>query len=366
MKTISWVTPSYFLDTDLYVMRYLPKYFRIKWYLIKNDGQKFDNEEIIEKISQHENIDIIRVNLVGKFYSLSYFRQLKELQKKIGQSTDFVYQPSGFIFTLPLIMWYGKKDKWIIPIHNVKTPKGARLYWLSKLYNDITISYFKHFATFSSSQYKLLNKVKNGNCDILPASFMLKDYGAAANKRSNELITFMNFGNIIEYKRIDVLIEAAQQAYEHTHIKFRVLLAGACKKWNHYAALIRYPELFDLRIARVEDCEIPNIFEESDYFVAPYQDIAQSGSVVVAINYNKPIIASKIEAFEDFVEDGVDGFLIKPASIEDLRDKIIYIINNHYKIYTKLQQNQKKMVVEKFQDEVILKKYVDYLNSIVE
>lgn len=365
MKTIAWVTPSYFLDTDLYVMRYLPKYFKIKWYLTKDTRQKFDNEKFIEEISQHENITIFKVDFSGIFYSLSHFCQLKRFIKKIGQNVDLVYQPSGFIYALPLMMWYGKKDKWIVPIHNVNTPKGARLYWLSKLYNDITISYFRHFATFSSSQYRMLNKVKKGNCDILPASFMLKDYGEATRKRSNQLITFMNFGNIIEYKRIDVLIEAAQQAYEQTHVKFRVLLAGACRKWNFYASLIRYPELFDLRIARVDDDEIPNIFEESDYFVAPYQDIAQSGSTVVAINYNKPIIASKIEAFEDFVEDGVDGFLIRPASTEDLRDKIIYIINNHYNIYNSLQQNQRKMIVEKFKDEVIVKKYVDYLNSIV-
>lgn len=364
MNTIAWVTPSYFLDTDLYIMRYLPDYFKIRWYLTKFEGQKFDNESIIEEISRNNNIEVIKYNFSGNFYGLKHFQQLKDFQKAIRENADLVYQPSGFIYTLPLMMWFGNRDKWVVPIHNVKTPKGARLYWLSKLYNDITISYYKHFATFSNSQYTLLREKKMGKCDVLPASFMLKDYGQATKERSNKMITFMNFGNIIEYKRIDVLIEAAQLAYEKTNIKFRVIIAGGCKKWERYESLIKYPDLFDLRISRVEDSEIPNLFEECDYFVAPYQDIAQSGSVIVAINYNKPIIASRIEAFEDFVDNGVNGFLIQPASVNDLKEKIVYILHNHHSIYSSLQNNQREMINCKFKDEIIVKRYVDYFNSL--
>jgi len=365
MNTIAWVTPSYFLDTDLYIMRYLPDFFKIRWYLTKFEGQKFDNERIIEEISRKNNIEVIKYIFSGNIYGLKHFLQLKDFQKTVRKNADLVYQPSGFIYTLPLMMWFGNRDKWVVPIHNVNTPKGARLYWLSKVYNDLTISYYKHFATFSNSQYTLLHERKKDKCDILSASFMLKDYGVATKERSNQLISFMTFGNIIEYKRIDVLIDAAQQAYEKTNIKFRVIIAGGCKKWERYESLIKYPDLFDLRISRVEDSEIPNLFEECDYFVAPYQDIAQSGSVIVAINYNKPIIASKIEAFEDFIEDKVNGFLIHPASVIDLREIIVFILNNHHNIYSSLQNNQRDMIKLRFKDEIIVKKYVDYFNKLL-
>lgn len=365
MKKIAWVTPIWYLDTDIYVMKYLPRYFDITWFVTKPSGMKLEYADMIDSISKQSNIRIEIVDNPKGFCNFKILLSTYRLQKKL-KNFDLVYQPSGFFFALPMMVLMANKRRWIVPIHNVNTPKGARLYHISKFYNECTIKIFRNFATFSKSQAKLLNR-KNARANILQTSFMLKDYGMSTRRRTSDHITFMNFGNIVDYKRIDVLICAAQRAYEMTKIDFRVIIAGHCKNWNEkYAPLICYPQLFDLRISRVDDDEIPNLFEECDYFVAPYQDIAQSGSTVVAVNYEKPIIASKIEAFEEIVEDSVNGYLIKPADVDDLCCKIIYIIKNHNTIYSNLVLGQKKIKEKKFDDSVVISQYVDYMNFLVE
>ncbi len=362
MKTVSWVTPSYFLDTDIFIVEHLSEFFTINWYILRAKNIKLDFQEQIEKLAKHPNINIqVLVHERNRaFFSQLFFHS--KLQKMLNVS-DVIYQPCGLPYSLPAMLLFGNKKKTIVPIHNVNTPKGGHWYLLSKMSGKITRSHFLNFATFSKSQYNLLKSVTK-NKRILYAPFYLKDYGKANKKRTSDYITFMNFGIIREYKRIDVLINAAQQAYERTGKLFRVIVAGSCTNWAKYQEIIKYPMLFDLRITRVDDCEIPNLFEECDYFVTPYQDIAQSGSLIVAINYNKPIVASKLEAFEEYVEDGVNGYLIKPADVEDLCDKMTYILEHHDSDYKKLKENQKEMINREFSPNVISNKIKRFIETL--
>jgi glycosyltransferase involved in cell wall biosynthesis len=175
---------------------------------------------------------------------------------------------------------------------------------------------------------------------------------------------FLNFGIIRDYKRVDTLINAAIIAKEKTNIPFKIRIAGRCDNWTHYQRMIKFPEIFELKIGQVPNNEVPELFNTSHYFVLPYQDIAQSGALTVALNYNLPIIASRLPSFEEFIEDGKTGFLIKPASIEDLSEKIIFILHNHDKIYPELRISLKKFVDDNLKKETIAERYVDFFKDI--
>ena len=359
---ICWITPNYFLDTDIYVMRYLSDIFIIKWIITKKRGESFDYHNLIREIEHKTNVVVEIAELDGRRYSVKGLLYEWRLQRE-AKNADIIYQPVGLPYSLPLTLLFGHRSNSIIPLHNVRTPRGGSRYLINKVSTWLTIHLFRNFITFSQSQQVLLQTL-NKQANVLYAPFMLKDFGRASVKRSNSKITFLCFGNIRRYKRIDVLIEAAQKAYELTNRPFRVIIAGRCDNWGDYQKKIKYSELFDIRIQRIKDNDIPNLFEECDYFVTPYQDIAQSGSLIVGINYNKPIIASRLEAFEEYVEDGESGFLIRPANLEDLTKVMIQILKEHHNIYEKLKAGQKKMISEKFDDKIIVSKYVDFISGI--
>ena len=359
---LCWITPNYFLDTDVYIMRYLSDIYKIKWIITKKFGETLDYKKIIDEIGQKPNVEVEIAELNGRRYSLKGLLYEWRLQRE-AKNADLIYQPVGLPYSLPLTILSRHGRNSIVPVHNVRTPKGGSRYLINKISTWLTIHLFRNFITFSQSQQQLLRSL-NKRANVLYAPFMLKDYGKASIKRTNSLISFLCFGNIRRYKRIDVLIEAAQKAYELTNCPFHVIIAGRCDDWGDYQKIIRYPELFDLRIHRVEDKDIPNLFEESDYFVTPYQDIAQSGSLIVGLNYNKPIIASRLESFEEFVEHGQTGFLMRPANLDDLSEILVHVLQSHNQIYDELKENQRKMIADKFEDGVIVEKYVNYINNI--
>lgn len=361
---ICWITPNYFLDTDIYVMRYLSDIFIIKWIITKKRGEPYDYQNLIREIEHKTNVVVEFAELDGRRYSLKGLLYEWRLQRE-AKNADIIYQPVGLPYSLPLTLLFGHRSNSIIPLHNVRTPRGGTRYLINKVSTWLTIHLFRNFITFSQSQQVLLQSL-NKQANVLYAPFMLKDFGRASVKRSNSKITFLCFGNIRRYKRIDVLIEAAQKAYELTNRPFRVIIAGRCDNWGDYQKKIKYSELFDIRIQRIKDNDIPNLFEECDYFVTPYQDIAQSGSLIVGINYNKPIIASRLQAFEEYIVDKENGFFIKPADVSDLKSVITYILENHSIIYEVLKENQRKMAAEKFDDKLIVNKYVNFINRLMQ
>ena len=144
-----------------------------------------------------------------------------------------------------------------------------------------------------------------------------------------------------------------------------MLIAGGCDDWEKYQKMIKHPQLFDLRIRRIEDREIPDLFTEAHYFVAPYQDIAQSGSAIIAINYNMPVVASKLEAFESYITDKETGFLIKPADQSELKNVICYILQNHNDYYDQMCKRISNIKEEKFSANAVEKLYAKNFETVL-
>ena len=357
-KKVAWITVPAFISTDRFIVPEIAKHYQVDWYLISKSNEKIDFIDDITSLTESEgfSFSIIRIN-----YRNSSVRTIKEyvhfLNEIKRKNYDLVYNAMiGIPYYMPILKIIIGNNNVLVAIHNVHVPKGGSMYLPSLIYTNYTIKSFKYFQTFSASQKNILLKIApNKYCDNV--NFVLIDYGKPSVGRKEDIITFLNFGIIREYKRIDVLIQAAEKAYDATNKEFRVIIAGDCDKWEKYQNIIKYPHLFDLRIRRIEDEEIPNLFAESHYFVAPYQDIAQSGSAIIAINYNIPVIASRLEAFEDYIEDMKTGFLINPADIDDLTKVFIYILNNHNQFYKQMSKNIADEKQEKFSAEAVVKLY---------
>lgn len=366
-KKVAWITFNAFIDTDLYIVRELIPYYQITWYIIKSGNDTFEYQKEIDEIAADPGITVYQLQCGNRLRSIGciafYNKMLKEIA---GRHPDAIYTTmAGAPFFIPVFAMKANKKKVALAIHNVHVPKGGSGYYFFKMYNTLAIRAFRNFQTFSEDQFSLLKSIAPRK-NITHIPFILKDYGPARSERKDHRITFLNFGNIREYKRIDVLIEAAQQAYEATGILFRVILAGKCENWDKYQELIRYPELFELHIHRIENEMVPELFTEADYYVAPYQDIAQSGSSVVAINYSIPIIASRLPAFEEYIEDNVTGRLINPADVHSLQKVMEEIIVSGNAGYADMVERLEAKREELFSVKAIVNKYKEFIDGIVE
>ena len=95
-------------------------------------------------------------------------------------------------------------------------------------------------------------------------------------------------------------------------------------------------------IGYVPKTEMPFYHAASDIFVDPCI-FGQGYASLEALSCGKPVIGFKIGQIR--VIDGVDGFLVKPGNIEDLADKMIWLIENP-KLRKEMGMKGRKRVVE--------------------
>ena len=365
-KRVAWLTEPSFIDTDIHAIKKLCHIYELDLYLLNKYNNHIDYLDELNRLATDNKIHFSIVNIDLRNSDPRVCIKYKGILKSISRSKpDLVYSTMlGVPYFVPMMRMWLRSCPAIIAIHNVHVPKGAHRYLLQLIYTTLTIKFFNNFITFSKSQRDYL-KVNYKKKNSYMVQFMLKNYGEASVHKTGDEIVFLNFGNIRDYKRIDTLILAAQDAYSECGVRFKVIIAGACDEWEKYAKLVKYPELFDLRIGRVDEKDIPNLFAVSDFFVAPYQDIAQSGSALVAFTYDTPIIASDLPAFNDYVINAETGYRMKPADKDSLKEIMVNILKSKNENYNCMVSNIKKLKKSKFSEEAVIQQYVDIFEKVM-
>ena len=365
MSKIFWLTDTSFLDVDLPIMPLLCKHFDIDWVIITTSRRYEDDDLYIKSKFRGEYKIVIND---GYFFQLKTYKLYKQLISSVSKKQyDCYYMDiSGMPYLYPIVKSYLDVSKVIVAAHNVKTPKGARYYWLAKLYMKYILTNFVNFQVFSKNQLATIQVIKP-SYNVLYAPLCLKDYGdigKQTNKKSK--ITFLFFGNVVKYKRLDILLNAINLLYLKGIRDFKVIIAGYCPEttWkNEYEPIIN-KSIVEFDIRRIPNNEVAQLFARSHYFVMPYQDIAQSGAMTVALCYNLPIIASELDTFKEFLNDGTDGYFFRSGSHESLAERMEYVIKNHEQVYDDLKESQKSMVIRNLSTDAIVERYRIYIDSI--
>jgi len=124
------------------------------------------------------------------------------------------------------------------------------------------------------------------------------------------------FGQIKRVKGLDTLLRALP-AVIAVHPETLLLIAGQVWKddWGRYQALIEELGLADhvrARIAYIPDEEVAAYYRAADVVVLPYRRIYQSGVLLMAWSYARPVVASNVGGLAEVVRDGETGLLVPP------------------------------------------------------
>lgn len=366
--TISWITPSYFIDVDMPIIVELQKTETIYWQItafgqLTNDERKF----VESNISNCKNLKVEYVSIPYAFYSLKVISIYQDfIERAKSNNPDVIYTSFQAAPYGPILYRQLPLCKTVAACHNVSTPQGANQEHYARMMTYLHLKTFKNIQVFSESQEKIL-KSKFSNKNVLLAPLAIKDYGEPTIKErafDPKCIKFLFFGNILGYKRVDLLIEASQILYEQGYQNFKVKIVGKCKNWAEYEHMIKYPKIFETRIERIPNEDVADAFADSDYFVMPYQDIAQSGAITVAFRYNLPIILSDLDQFKPFAIDGKTGLFFEQQNVNDLVEKMKLAIDGGSSLYTELKDGLSDFVLSKYSTPAIAQMYLKYFNEL--
>lgn len=130
--------------------------------------------------------------------------------------------------------------------------------------------------------------------------------------------SFLFFGRLRRYKGLASMSKIAELCPD---ISFKVVGSPDAESMAEVAQLkqARNVEVVD---REVSTSEMEAVFGEADWVVLPYESASQSGVVIDAYRFSRPVIAFSVGAIMDQVEDRASGFLVEPGDIEAFAEAV--------------------------------------------
>jgi glycosyltransferase involved in cell wall biosynthesis len=126
------------------------------------------------------------------------------------------------------------------------------------------------------------------------------------------------FGRMQFYKGVDILLEAAESLVKNFP-SLRIHLAGRGPELERLStSIVRLGENIIVHDGFIDPADLIGYIRSAWCVVLPYRDATQSGVIAGAFGNGRPVIASDVGAIAEVVQDGLNGLLVMPNSVEAL------------------------------------------------
>lgn len=298
--------------------------------------QKQERENCICERTLLFNTDEKDIDKYSKLrnYISSYIKigkLLKKDQYDIIQTEWYTFSPIDYMFLKKFKRKY--YVKYVATVHDIlpfnekfyDMPFHKKLYGLADSIILQAPGNMQRFAElFPESKHKT---------HMIPHGHML-DYIEHADKVESrkklgipqDKIVFLFFGQIKKVKGVDILLKALISLKDKYPELFVVVAGNVWKAdFTECQNIIDSNNLslcLKTDIRYIPDEEVKLFYSAADVSVLPYTDVYQSGVIQLAYGYKKPVVASDLLAFTQFVKEKSTGFVAKTGDADSLASAI--------------------------------------------
>ena len=250
------------------------------------------------------------------------------------------------------ILFFAKivfRKKVVVTLHDVNSLLGRKSFFFEEKSFDYIDGIIVHN---SYSRDSLLKKNRFQNISIIPHGNYLNfvkplKYSTAEGNNFNLLF----FGQIKKVKGLKILLLALKEVKKYVP-KINLTIAGkvADDNPNRYLNFISKNNLesnVDIHFKYILNEHVSDFFRNADLVVLPYNEIYQSGVLLLTMSYGRAVLCSDLPPFKDVIKHNKSGFLFKKGNYHDLAKKIIQIHKNNNMIH-KVVKNANELLRTKF------------------
>lgn len=325
------------------------------------------------------NINVYRIAGPKLLFPFLAFLKSLALHKKINYSAVWSIMANRAGFAALFFKFFHPKIKFLLTLQEGDPfdypQKRAGIIWplIKPLFSRIFIKadYIQAISNYLADWAKKMEAkcpvevVPNGvdikNFQFLLPDFQLKDLRNKLGIKDYEKI-LITTSRLVPKNAVDDAMKALQ--YLSDNIKFLILGAG--------------PELENLKnlakelglenkvmfLGEISHRELPQYLKISDIFVRPSLSEGLGNSFLEAMACGLPIIGTPVGGIPDFLKDRETGLFAEVKNSRNIAEKIKLLFQNEA-LRKKIAENGKNLVVEKYNWDVIARKFRSILQSLV-
>jgi alpha-maltose-1-phosphate synthase len=301
-------------------------------HLVTTDG--FPRDRYGPKVAVHTPVHFASTGLSWDFLNLADLARLRTTLAKL--QPDMVHITGPHLWNAVAVRWLRRKGVPVVhTIHDLEPHPGTRMGKLLGLWNRSVIRASSLVLVHAEKhrRYLLREGVDAASVACLPLLHLFVSYDRLAALdaqpvyvRSEPEVLF--FGRLEPYKGLDTLLKAhrllLRRASEEHRAAPRLAIAGEGKLG--LAHLERLPTGVTLLNHFIDDDEAVRLFRRCCVMVLPYHEASQSALVAAAYYFGKPVVATDVGAFDEYVVDGETGYLVPAADTAALADALGRVI----------------------------------------
>ena len=243
---------------------------------------------------------------------------------------DLVHFDDVSIRSVPAIMKVGRIPL-VLSLHDPE-PHIGEANWRIRLGRHLTFGHVNRFVLhnhFSKAPLCRTYGVCPERVEVVPLGVygIYRECSSHREHSDQKLILF--FGRLSPYKGLEVLYLAAPLVCEEiANTKF--IIAGAPVSNYRPPPIPQLPNGGSVEAIEryIPNHELAALFSKAAIVVCPYIDATQSGVVLTAYGFGKPVIASSVGGLPEYVEEGKTGYLVPPRDSVALARAIIEILTS--------------------------------------
>ena len=113
----------------------------------------------------------------------------------------------------------------------------------------------------------------------------------------------------------------------------------------------------------VTDTEMREAFVNCDWVIVPYNSASQSGIIIDAYKYSRPVIAFAVGAIPEQVDDEKSGYLVEAGDNQKFADKLKEAIRLSAEQYDAMSRDAYQYGSKKYATSGAVERFVKLLND---
>jgi glycosyltransferase involved in cell wall biosynthesis len=264
-----------------------------------------------------------RVREVAK--GCAHVAGMANLVRMIRQRRPDVVHIQWVVWPLLDIAFMALIRRWcpvVMTVHDTAPVNGDRSWWLQRAGRELPWKLADKIIVHTrGGREALLRKgVPDERISVIPHGPLALSVPLVAPAARDPRWTMVLFGEIKPYKGLDILIDAVAELPTALRHQLRVVVAGRPRmNIEPLAARIQtlgLGEQFELRLRRLPEEEMAQLFSEADGFVLPYRQMDASSVYYLVRSLGKWLIASRVGVFAEEMRG--EGTLVPPGDVPAL------------------------------------------------
>lgn len=283
-----------------------------------------------------------------------------ELRDVIAQEFDFIV--ANTTLALPIVIKLAGKIPVYWWIHENTSAYEGRCGMIE--YYQFAAKYAKIFSAghVAADNFYHFYKIET---EIL--EFGLADnYLAERDVQRHEYINVICPSTVCELKGQDILVHAIQKMDAGLRNKCRFIFLGDLRNdnINEYRMIEKLTEEYvnvELH-SLVQREKLLDLYYDMDVVIAPSREDATPATIVEGLMYHKICICSSGTGVSRYLQDGKNGFVFNNENVDDLKDKLEYIVRN-YEGLNQLRERGRTVYEEVYSYDMFEKNVLERIGS---